>query len=244
MIKSRLDYSKGAQPLYFQIKQILKEKIETGEYKPGDIIPSERELQEQFKVSRITIRQAINELVGEGYLSRKRGKGTIVIPHRIEETLSKIRSFTDEMISRGLRPSTSMAQISIQEAPKKVALALNIKEGDKVYRLKRVRCANDEPIVVFDTYLPNFLELPLDDNLYYGSLYKLLEETNGIKITEAIEYIEATVADKEIANLLEMEVGCPVLKTVRTSFNERKKPIEYTECFYRGDRYRYFVTLK
>lgn len=238
-----LDFEKGAQPLYFQIKQILKDKIENGEYKPGEIIPSEGELQEAFNVSRITVRQAINELVVEGYLSRKRGKGTIVIPHRIEEALSSIRSFTDEMISRGFKPSTSYAKIKVLKASKKVASALKINEGDKVYEIKRIRCADDEPIVIFDTYLKGNLDLPLDDKLYYDSLYKLLEKTNGIIVSKAYEYIDATIANKEIADMLDIEVGNPVLHTIRTSYDNNRNNVELTECFYRADRYRYFVTL-
>lgn len=238
-----LDFDKGAQPLYHQIKQILKDKIENGEYKAGEIIPSESELQTIFNVSRITVRQAINELVNEGYLSRKRGKGTIVIPHRIEENLSHIRSFTDEMIARGLKPSTSFAEVSITKAPKKIALALNISEGDDVYRIRRIRCANDEPIVIFDTYIIRSLDLPLDNDKYYGSLYEVIDKTNGVKITKAIESIEAIVATQDIADMLEVEEGSPILKTIRTSFDSARNPIEYTVCFYRGDKYRYFVFL-
>ena len=239
----KLDFEKGAQPLYYQIKQILKDKIENGEYRSEETIPSESELQEIFNVSRITVRQAINELVNEGYLSRKRGKGTIVVPHRIEEILSHIKSFTDEMIARGLKPSTSFAEISIVKAPKKVALALNISKGDEVYRVKRIRCADDEPIVVFDTYLIIRLDLPLDNSKYYGSLYELIDETNRVKVSKAIEYIEAIVASEDIADMLEIEEGAPVLKTVRTGFDSSRNPIEYTVCYYRGDKYRYFVSL-
>lgn len=239
-----LDFDKGAQPLYSQIKQILKDKIENGEYKLGEIIPSEAELQQIFNVSRITVRQAINELVNEGYLSRKRGKGTIVIPQRIEENLSHIRSFTDEMIARGLKPSTSFAEVSIVKAPKKVALTLNINEGDEVYRIKRIRCADDEPIVVFDTYLLRSFDLPLDNSEYYNSLYELLYKRNGVRVTKAIEYIEAIVASGDIADMLEIEEGSPVLKTVRTGYDSARNPIEYTICFYRGDKYRYFASLE
>ena len=122
-----LDFTKGAQPLYFQIKQIFKEKMESGQYKIGEVLPSERELQKIFKVSRITVRQALNELVSEGYLSRKRGKGTFVIPHKIEEELSVIKSF----------PKKCLNVFTPITFPLKLIKCLQVKRWQMLLRLRK-----------------------------------------------------------------------------------------------------------
>ncbi len=238
-----LDFSKGALPLYSQIKNILLEKIDNEEYVPGDIIPSEAELQKKFNVSRITVRQAINELVVEGYLSRQRGIGTVVISNKIEEKLSKVMSFTNEMKSRGLEPSTKYAEIGMEKANKKVAKALEINPGDYVYKLVRIRCADGEPIVVFITYLKEDLDLSLDKENYYGSLYELIHEKNNRRVTKVKEFIEATISGTSLSEMLDIEDGSPILKRIRTSFDQNHRTLEYTESFYRSDKYRYYIEL-
>jgi GntR family transcriptional regulator len=237
-----LNFNKGASPLYAQIKKFLLEKIENEEYQPGEIIPSELVLQKQFNVSRITIRQAINELAGEGYLSRQRGKGTIVTTSKIEENLSKVKSFTNEMKERGLTPSTHSVKIDVLKANKKVAKALEIEVGDEVYELVRVRCVNNEPLVVFVTYLRRELDLSLNPEDYKGSLYELLNNKK-IVVSKVKEYIEATVADSFLSIDLDIQVGAPVLKRIRFSLNQDSDALEYTESFYRADKYRYMVEL-
>ena len=189
-----LDDSKDALPLYVQLKEFLRNQIENNEYQCWDIIPSEMELQQIFNVSRTTVRQAITDLTNEGYLIKKQGKGTMVInnPNKIDETLNKIKSFTHEMLEKGLQPSTAFAQIEITKASNRVANALKIGEQEEVYRIYRIRCVNHEPIVVFITYLKQELQLPLDNNAYYGSLYELLTQNNKIRISKIKEWIEAT----------------------------------------------------
>jgi len=239
-----LNFNKGAHPLYFQIKQILKEKIESGQYNIGEVLPSENELQEIFNVSRITVRQALNELVLEGYLSRKRGKGTIVIPHKFEEKLSVIKSFTEEMSERGFKPVTFFAEIKKVNASKKVANVLSIKEGDPVFNIRRVRGIDDDPIVFFNTYLTMEVNLPLDNQKYYDSLYKLIQETSDIRIVKAYEYIEATIASKELGELLDVDKCSPILRAIRYGYNQNDKIIELSELNYRADKYRYVAILK
>ena len=136
----KLDFGKGAVPLYIQIKKIIKDKILSKEYAPGDSLPSEAQLQEIFHVSRITARQAIAQLESEGLVERARGKGTrVLFQNKIEEQLAGIKSFTNEMLERGIQPGTRWAHIELVKADRHVADIFGCKKGDLVYRLDRVR---------------------------------------------------------------------------------------------------------
>lgn len=235
----QLDNSKEAPPLYVQLKEILKEKIESGEYAPGDVIPSEAELQKYYQVSRITVRQALKELVLEGYLSRQRGKGTIVLK-RIEENLFFIKSFTNEMKERGLQPGTIFMDLTMEKADKKIAKELEVKEGEPVCKLFRVRSANGVPIVVFVTYLHKDVNLSLEKIREHDSLYQVFKLENKL-IKKVKEYIEADIADRFLSKHLKVKVGDPILKRIRTSYDQNLRPLEYTECFYNAKLYRYKI---
>ena len=142
-----LDFTKGAPPLYYQIKEMLKDKIKNEEYLPGDILPSELELQNKYNVSRITVSQAVKELVNDGYVSRTRGKGTIVISNKIEEKLNKIMSFTDEMKMRGFEPTTKFVKVNIVKLNKTIAKLLELNKDDEAYKIERLRYVNGSPMV-------------------------------------------------------------------------------------------------
>lgn len=240
----KLDDSKSAPPLYLQIKQILKEKIERGEYLPGDILPSESELQTLFRVSRITVRNAINELVFEGYVSRSRGRGTEVIYNKIEESLNHIMSFTKEMEERGFKVSTKFAKIDLIQPSLTICKLLDIEENGKAFKLERLRCVNGEPIVFFTTYLRGNLNLSLDEKDYMGSLYELLREKNHVVVSKVKENIESILASSEMAAYLNIKEHAPVLKRTRLSYDQEGKALEYTICYYRGDKYMYSIEIE
>lgn len=242
-MKNNLDNSKGAQPLYIQIKEILFQRISNGIYKTGETIPTELDFQEEFDVSRITVRQAINELVVDGYLTRRRGKGTVVIKKKIEEKLNRVLSFTKEMQEMGITPSTSYAQIERVKSTAVLAKKLNIEVGQEVYLITRIRCADGQPIVFFETYLIGDLKLPLDHEVYFGSMYQVIESTNPVKITKAKEYIGAEVATKTLAERLEISKGDPILTRTRVGYDQNERAIEFTTCYYVAKQYQYYVEL-
>ena len=141
-------------PMYFQLKNIILDEIKNGRLKPGDLLPTELELGESFNLSRTTVRQAVIELVGEGYLYRIKGKGTFVAkPKLVQDFMRTIESYSEQMKRLKLTPGTKILKNEIVRANEDVAGALGIKEGDEVVLLRRLRFANDEPIVVLDTYL-------------------------------------------------------------------------------------------
>lgn len=238
-----LDRSKDSKPLYLQIKDILKQKIINNEYAVGTTIPSENELEEIFGVSRMTIRQAVNELVNEGLLKKERGrgKGTVVLSSAIADKLSTVKSFTQKMQEQGLILKNKQINLSIVSPTETIATALNINPNDKVLRLSRIRMVNNDIIMYSISYIPESLDLPLDAQLY-GSLYQLLT-TKNIQITHAEEYIEAMLADESISQSLEISINDAVLKRTRISQDQYNRNIEYTTTYYRSDKYKYVVEL-
>ncbi|MEG1732929.1 MAG: GntR family transcriptional regulator [Longicatena sp.] len=240
----KLNYNKGAIPLYLQIYEILKEKIEKQDYAHGDLIPSEMELEKTYKVSRITVRQGIAELEKAGYVKRARGKGTsVTFIERVNESLSEIRSFTTEMKNRGLTPGTSYVEIQKQAASEDVATHLNVEIGSMIYYLFRVRTADGEPIVIFETHLSGDYPFPLDKEKYRESMYGVFEEI-GVRVpTRVQENFQAVLANQKITKLLVVKIGSPILKRTRISYSDENKAVEYTVSYYRGDRYSYSVQL-
>lgn len=238
-----LNREKGAPPLYFQIENIIREQIENGEYNNGDAFLSEKQLQELYGVSRVTIRQAISALVNAGYLQCSRGIGTHVVFQKIDENLKRVISFSEEMKQHGIIMKTSYCLISLEKANKSISSKLEIEEGEDCYKLVRVRCAKSVPIVYSITYLKKNYELPLENSLYTESLYKLLDTTYQIKIVKGQDRFEAVASNKEISTFLEISVGTPIFKRTRKTIDQYNNIVEYTTCYYPGDKYQYSVEL-
>ena len=241
----QLDFNKGAIPLYIQNKKIIKDKILSNEYAPGDAIPSEAQLQKRFGVSRITARQAIAQLETEGLVERARGKGTrVIFQNKIEEELIGIKSFTNEMLERGITPGTSYVHIEMTVADKEVAEVFHCPLQEQVYRLSRVRTGDGAPMVYFISYFSKDRNLPLDDTRYQGSMYALLDELHINKPSRSKESFYAVTATKEIAEKLEMKKGEALLVRKRVSYDHDGRVLEYTVSYYPGDRYSYTIELQ
>ena len=237
-----LDRSKAAVPLYLQISDQIGKAIESGEYTTGQIIPSEKQLQEKYSVSRMTVRLAIGELVNKGYVECMRGIGTVVTYGKIEENLKRVISFSQEMQLHGVTMQTSYCDIKAVNASEKVASNLNVKINSTVYELTRVRCANNRPIVYSVTYL-KIADLPLDASLYSDSLYQFLSDQYNVTISRAGDQLEATLAEGAIAKFLEVAQGFPTFKRTRVAYDQQDNEVEYSVCYYPGDKYRYSVNL-
>ena len=238
-----LDRSKDSKPLYLQIKDVLKRQIINQEYPVGSTIPSEAELEALFQVSRMTIRQAVNELVNEGLLrkERGRGKGTTVLSNAFADKLSTIKSFTEKIQEQGYTLKNKHINLSLITPDTTVASALDLKSTDKALCLTRIRMVNNDIIMYTHTYLPESLNLPIEAELY-GSLYHLFQQ-HQIKVTTAEEYIEAMITTEEIAAALEVPTTSAVLKRTRISRDDRGRAVEYTITYYRSDKYKYIVEL-
>jgi GntR family transcriptional regulator len=241
----RTIYRNSPVPRYHQLKEILRDRIRQGEWKPGDLIPSERELSETYSISRMTARQAITDLVNEGVFFREQGKGTFVAQNRITQQLLRLTGFTEDIRARGQRPSTKVLSAAMLPADEVIAEQLRIDPGTLVFSLRRLRLADDEPLAIEDSAL-NFkgCEGLLDEDLEHNSLYRLLEQKYGMPLMEAEQEIEAGLATPENAEVLQISVGSPVLFTRRTTFTDRNRPIEYARSVYRGTKYTFYTHLK
>lgn len=238
-----LSREKGSPPLYFQLKEELKDQIEAGKFERGDIFLSEKQLQEKYQVSRVTVRQAVNELVNAGYLQCARGVGTTVVFNKIDEQLKQVVSFSEEMAYHGIIMSTSYCVMKRAVAEDSVAQNLGLRPGTVCYCLERVRCAENIPIVYSISYLTNKYRLPLEDHLYQESLYQLLKEDYGIIIAKGKDTFEAVLATPVIGEFLNIKPGQPVFKRIRKTFDQDGDILEYTVCYYAGDKYKYSVDL-
>lgn len=232
-------------PLYYQLKKILMEHIQKNKFKPGDAIPTEAELCRIFSISRPTVRQTINELVREGYLIKVKGKGTFVTQPKInQEYTHRIISFNDEMIQKGLIPKTKVLVQRYMSADAKIAEKLNLHIGEEIFHLKRLRYANEEPIVFLDSYIPLRL-CPgiIDVDFVNNSLYSTLEKKYGMFVKRVVRSIEVDLAKEYEAKLLRIKEGAPIHYFETVAYNQDNVPIEYTISRYRGDRSKFIVEL-
>lgn len=242
-MKALLDKSRPI-PLYYQVKESLLKKIRSRQFKVGDLIPSEAELQEKYKVSRITIRRAIQELVREGHLYTKQGRGTFVSRPKVGQELNLITSWAETMAAMGMRPETRKVEYSEEPAPINIARLLNMPVGDKVYRIERIRYADGEPACIMTNYLspavvPGFLEKGLKSE----SLYETLEKYYNIVLSRAEETVEAKAAKSPEAALLNIKRGAPLLYATRVTYDITDRPVEVVITISRADRYSYRIKL-
>lgn len=232
-------------PYYLQLIDILKEKVQLAEWIPGDQIPGEQDLCEQYQVSRTVVRQALRELEYEGVISRQKGKGTFISLPKISEGLvQKLTGFYQDMVERGLKPGTKVLHQNVIPANDKIARFLNIKIGDQVIDIQRLRFINEEPIQLVTTYIPHRICPELANvDLTNRSLYEFLEKVCGIVLAKGHRYIEAVLASEHEAALLGIERGAPLLLLDSVSFSENGQPVEYYHALHRGDRSRFEVEL-
>lgn len=243
MEKIKLNQEAGSMPLYSQIKQIILNDIKNGVYRLNETIPTEKQLQEMFDVSRMTIRLAIDALVAEGYVVKERSKGTRVIYPKIMESLNEVTNFSQEMRNKGIQYNIHSVEVTIVKAGEDIANALQIEEGVNVLRLHRVYYVNQEPLCSITSYLPAALNLSVDENVYRSSLYEYLEREKGIRITSVYEDIEVGYAHAPISGELQVAEQTALLLRTRTSLDQSGKPVEYVRSYYRAEKYKYSITF-
>lgn len=231
-------------PLYIQIASDLKFKINSGEWPINHQLPTEENLCEIYDVSRITIRKAFDELVKEGYVYRKRAVGTFVQERKLLKAEIKNeapRSFSQEMTDLGRDVRTLDAVIQIVPATAKISNFLDVPEETKVMNLQRVFGAEEAPFVFFDTYFTYRKEFSTNHEDYYGSFYDYLKSFD-IEMGLTKEYVEAVSPTQKLLEELPITKNSPILKRVRTAESPMTGLREYSECFYIGSEYRYYMT--
>lgn len=237
-MKKRLDRNSFV-PLYEQIQQRLRQMINSGEISPGSPVPSERELSEDYGVSRMTARQALRTLRQDGLVYRERGIGTIVTERKVDVHTRNLIGFTEDMLQRGLHPSSQLKLMKREGASQTTADTLGIKQGDEVFHLERLRLADGTPMAFESNYISAGLCPNLDEHdLEKESLYHVLAREYGIRMQRAEEVLEAARASRHEATLLSIKSGAPVLCVRRIIYSDANNAIESVRTLYRADRYR------
>lgn len=232
-------------PLYYQLKELLLAEIKGGSYQVEGTIPTEKEIGEAFDISRTTVRQAITEMVQEGWLYRVKSKGTFVKQRKInQDFIQRLESFNEQMLRSGMRPSTKLLDFQLMDAPQEVAERLRLKTENRVFFLYRMRFANDFPIVTLKTYVPYEAcpELGLYD-LEKESLYGILSKRPESRVHHVTRLVEAVEADATDEGYLHIEKGKPIQHFTSIGYTEQDIPVEYSLARYRGDRSSFQVTV-
>ena len=234
----RLD-DKSSLPLYQQLQRALRQAIETRVLGPDDALPAERDLAQDFGVSRITVRKALDGLVGEGLLVRRQGSGTFVCA-RVEKNFSKLTSFSEDMRARGRNPRSVWLRRSTGTVTPEEALTLRASPGTPVYRFHRIRFADDSPMALeYATILASCLP---SLEAVESSLYTALERA-GNRPVRALQRLRAVLFTAEQAELLQVQERDPGLLVERLGFLSDGRAAEFTQSFYRGDIYDFVAEL-
>lgn len=232
---------KSPIPAYYQLKNIILKKIRSGEFPAGSLIPSERDLGENLKISRMTVRQALNQLVAEGELNREKGKGTFVIKSKIEQR--NIMSFSDIVAMKGMIPTTKVLNFNKEEAAEDIGEILDLKRGETIYIIKRLRLANGIPVGIEEDFIPEKYCPGLEKSDLTASLYKLINEEYSYTINHVDNIIEASKPSSEDKELLNIPGSIPVLKIASINYTRSDLKLFYERSVYRSDEYKYNVRV-
>lgn len=230
-------------PIYRQLKELILQRIRSGELQEGAHLPTEVDMQKEFGLSRATIRQALEELEKDGIIERKRRAGTIISHQRVRPELIKLTSFSEDIESRGLVPESKTLSYDFVLPPGKVQKAFNLETDEKVWKVLRLRSASGEPYGLHELYLPPNLQFSPREVANLTSYYTLLAERHNLKPSYATEQLTASVATKQEAAFLGIEVNAPLLVAWRITYSEENQPIECVKILYRADRYEYTIQL-
>ncbi|WP_240741710.1 GntR family transcriptional regulator [Deinococcus sp. KSM4-11] len=238
----------SATPVYVQVAQQLQRRIENGDLRRGSALPAERDFAAQLGISRVTVRQALALLEKQGLLLRKHGSGTFVTPpvrrgEMPSRPLGLLSSFSEDVRSRGQRPGGRVLSFERGRPTAHEALSLALSPTESVYRVRRLRTANDEPLAIEESTLPAGLVGTLTAaHVTDTSLYLLLR-TRNLEPSRGIRHLRAINADLTLAGQLGVPVGAALVSTERVSWTAEGVPVEYARAQYRGDRFDFVMEL-
>ena len=232
-------FIKNGIPLYYQLKEYLLKTIEES-YKPGDLLPSEGEIEKQYGVSRITVRKAIEELAREGIVVKKQGKGTYVMEQKVLYDANTIGSLTQRLIQEDRHLETqSIEYILLTDAHH----VKDILQCQELLCIKRFRLLDGQPFAIMHNYIAVDRVPDIEERFGIESLYTFYREAYGITFAQAEETVEARAATEEQARLLEIEPNAPLLSLQRLSFDAKGKPIEFSDLLIKANMYRHKIRL-
>ncbi|HHY42188.1 MAG TPA: GntR family transcriptional regulator [Thermoanaerobacterales bacterium] len=238
-------FEKSYKPLYKQLKEKIIQDISNQIYKPGDKIPSQNELAKLYDVSRVTVKQALNELIYSGILSAQKGKGTFVKDLPFDKySNNRLGGFTESIEKIGYKAYTKVVSVTFIDANKYLAGKLQVEIGDPIIHLKRIRMINDVPMSLENSYLNKALINNIEftkEFLENKSLYRLLKEQAKIDFSYAEEKINAVLCDEEASELLKISKDEPILFIKRKTYTKDNLPIEFCENYVRSDVYNIVI---
>ncbi len=226
---------------YIKIHDDIRESIENGLWKVGDKIPSERELTDIFKASRMTIRQAVLLLVEENILERKIGSGTYVAKEKYQDKLDGIMSFTELIKLAGKTSKSKIVSYHIANASLSEKKHLKLQDEVNVLKIERIRYAGDEPIAFEVVVIPETLIKNINKKQLTGSLYEALNKGQNITVSKAIQTVTAIVATEKIAEYLNIKRTSPILMLRQVSFDQNNHPFEYVRTQYVGSKFEFYI---
>ncbi|HEO3181172.1 TPA: GntR family transcriptional regulator [Streptococcus agalactiae] len=227
-------------PAYIKIHDAIKKEIDKGTWKIGQRLPSERDLADDYSVSRMTLRQSITLLVEEGILERRVGSGTYVASHRVQEKMRGTTSFTEIVNSQGRKPSSKLISFQRKLANETEIQKLNLSQSDYVVRMERVRYADKVPLVYEVASIPENLIKGFEQSEVTEHFFKTLTE-NGYEIGKSQQTIYARNASERVALHLEVNAGHAILALTQVSYFTDGKPFEYVHGQYVGDRFEFYL---
>lgn len=231
-------------PLYHQLKAVLLEEIRSGRLKPEDRLPNEDQLAAEFGVSIITVRRALSDLASAGYVRREQGRGTFIARPTVVQGPRQLTSFSYEMARRGLRATSRILLRDVIPATPELAEGLRVLKGAEVFRLRRLRLADGEPMGIQTAHIPLFMAPALvQENFAAVSLYEFLNRKCGIVPSHAREVHSAILLRGEDAQILQLAEGSPGLSARRVTYCADSRPFELVDSVMRGDRYQIVLDL-
>jgi GntR family transcriptional regulator len=229
-------------PVYLQIASILKNWIVSGMLQTGTLLPAERTVCEHFRVSRMTLREAYDILERDGFIERHRGRGTFVAPHRVRKQQQEMRSFTEELMARGLRASSKLLFFRRSRMSTAAHQFFGLPESEMIYEIQRLRIGDDVPLAIETVQIPCYLCPDLEHfDLTTASLYSILEQNYGLDLIHCVEEVSAELADRTQKTLFGLRGSSAVLVIRRKTYSTNGTPVELALTVYRADQYRAIV---
>lgn len=236
-------------PLYKQLVEVLRQQIEEGKIKPEQPIPSERLLCKKYRISRITVRQAISELIANGLIYKKQGKGTYVSPKKVNQGLVRFVNFAQTVLELGLKPKTRIVENKAVPADVQTAKLFEIPVTSHILKLSLLGLGDEEPLVFYESHFPLSLgkkmaraAVEMEKLKIPFSTYDLYSKINTVSPRFVTQTFEAIVADERVSKLLKVKRGFPIFKITSIFQTGDSRPLEFRIALYRGDRYKFHIT--
>lgn len=237
-----MEPSNEESALHLKVKDSIISLIKTGEFKPNMQIPTEAEFCKQFGVSRTTVRTALQQLVLEGYIYRQQGRGTFVSNNKVKQKLtSTVQNFSEQITLQGKNPAIKVLNLQVIQADSFLAEIFDLNDGDPVNKLERIRYVNEEPLQYEIAYLPWKITPGIVKEDCEKSLYTLLEKQFNLKVKRTIEYLEFMAATKEVAQLLNVQMGAPCFSLETYAYIASETLTEYSKTIFRGDLANFMI---